>query len=195
MRTLLFSACLALAWTAPALAKPVLQLTDRSLPLWEIRPLDRRVYVLTLEGTWERPPEPGEAYYIQLHFPDGQVASHRVVDEELFRKGEVRCLIQEYQAIQHGLKQGGLLTVSVSARRPSAAEVRVISNTLEIRAPLGRPILNQPPEVKKPTRPGAAAAPERIPPPGQWKRLPPPEEPKPPAETIPPPREDTEPGR
>ena len=34
--------------------KPWLELTDPGYDLWELRPLDRRVYVLTLEGTWKR---------------------------------------------------------------------------------------------------------------------------------------------
>jgi len=73
----------------PAADKPRLELADEKLPLEEILPLDRRVYVLALEGTWKQPPASGVAYYVNLLFPDGGSYSHRVLNEGLAREGEI----------------------------------------------------------------------------------------------------------
>jgi hypothetical protein len=63
-----------------------LRLADPKLPLQELRPLDRHVWVLSLEGTWTQPAIPGMAYHINLLFPNGQSYSHRVLDDS-FRLG------------------------------------------------------------------------------------------------------------
>jgi hypothetical protein len=61
MRTLsVLSLSLAVCLSAaPAhAASHQLVLADPGYALWEIRPLDRRVYVLTLEGDWKTPVGP-----------------------------------------------------------------------------------------------------------------------------------------
>src|SRR5436853_565164 len=65
---------------APNEGKARLKLTDEKLPLWEIRPLDRRDYVVTLDGAWERPPAAGASHYVNIFFPNGRSVSHRVID-------------------------------------------------------------------------------------------------------------------
>jgi hypothetical protein len=96
---------------------PPLRLSDPNLPLQELRPLDRHVWVLGLEGAWKQPAIPGVAYYVNLIFPNGQSYSHRVLNDATFRLGEVRCLIPEYQLLRNGLACGGKFTIVVSARR------------------------------------------------------------------------------
>src|SRR5689334_4284937 len=78
---------LTLAGATRAADAPLLHLTDEGLPLQELRPLDRHVYVLTLEGAWKQPAKPGLAYHVNLLFPNGQSYSHRVLDDALFRAG------------------------------------------------------------------------------------------------------------
>src|SRR6516225_3226583 len=58
--------------------KPQLELTDPNLPIYELRPLDRRVYGLTLEGTWHRPAKSGAHHYVNLLFANGSSHSMRV---------------------------------------------------------------------------------------------------------------------
>src|SRR5262245_33696325 len=97
---------LSLSWTllvvlgfaAPGAAaeRVKVRLKDDKLPLHEIRPLDRRVWILTLEGDWETPPTPGKSYYVNLLFPNGQSYNHRPLDDALFRLGEIRTLLQDY---------------------------------------------------------------------------------------------------
>jgi hypothetical protein len=174
MSLLLVSAYLGLALSPPAPAVPLLRLTDGELPLYELRALDRRVYVLTLDADWERPPEPGLPFHVRLRFPDGEVISQRVLDDARFRSGELRCLIQEYQALRHGLSRGGMLTVTVVAGAGSQAQV--VSNELDVRSPLQRTISRHPPERRTARRP-------RTPPEKKAERLPPgegKEAPKPP---------------
>src|SRR5258708_37108122 len=74
------------ALASGAVEKPALELTDEGLPLQEIRPLDRHVYILTLEGKWNRPGQDDTKHYVNILFPNGQSASHRVLDEGMFRK-------------------------------------------------------------------------------------------------------------
>src|SRR6516165_1612312 len=110
--------CLLAGFTAVARGgdKPQLELTDPNLPIYELRPLDRRVYGLTLEGTWHTPAESGATHYVNIVFPHGRTYSTRVdehpvaarkliteskdgkltyrkVEDSPFRRGEVRCLI------------------------------------------------------------------------------------------------------
>jgi hypothetical protein len=149
------SLCLALSLVGPATAGPVLQLADEHLPLWEMRCQDRRVYVLTLEGTWDRSPEADASYYIQVHFPDGQAYVHRVLDTEALRGGEVRCLIQDYQLQRHRLAPGEAVKVVIFEKKASRAAPKAISNELEVPALLRRTISREPPvRLTPPSSPG-----------------------------------------
>jgi hypothetical protein len=158
-------------------------LADEGLPLQEIRPQDRHVYVLTLEGRWQKPPAPGVAHHVNVLFPNGQVYSHRVLDDALFRKGEVRCLLPEYQLIRNGVARGGDLTVVVSAGRPvnTASAQEVISDALSVHWPPKRPIVPRPPRTRHtPPRPiddfplPGEQMPEKPAPPRKVQPLPPP---------------------
>jgi len=142
-------------FAAPAPAKSKLELKDEGLPLQELRPLDRRVYILTLDGKWHEPAAATAVYYINLLFPDGGSYSHRVLDEDLFPKGEVRCVIQGYQLVRHGVAGGGKFTIVVSKDKPveSAQAPEVISGELSVTWPMERRISrfrphtrHQPPE-------------------------------------------------
>jgi hypothetical protein len=121
-------------------AKPPLELTDPGLQLQELRPLDRRVYVLTLEGKWNEPASAKETYYVNLLFPDGGSYSHKALEKEMFRKGEVRCVIQAYQLVRHGVDRGGKFTIVVSAGQgvSSAKAPEVVSNSFEVSWPMDR---------------------------------------------------------
>src|SRR6185437_11847835 len=127
MRSALFwvgTVGLALLSVSPAFAAdgPLLRLTDPGLPLQEIRPLDRHVWILALEGKWRQPPTPGFSYYVNLIFPGGRSYSHRILDDALFAAGEVRCLIPEYQLVRNGLARRGRFIIVVSARRAITSE-------------------------------------------------------------------------
>jgi hypothetical protein len=180
---------LALGLAGPAFGadKPRLLLADEGLPLQEIRPQDRRVYVLTLDGRWQKPPAPGIAHHVNVLFPNGQAYSHRVLDDALFRKGEVRCLLPEYQLIRNGVARGGDLTVVVSAGRSvgTATAPEVISDTVSVRWPLKRPVVRLPPPTRHtPPRPiddfplPGGELPKKPAPPRKVEPLPPPKLPK-----------------
>src|SRR5262245_65093566 len=153
--------------------KPQLQLTDPELPLYELRPLDRRVVGLTLEGSWERPAKSGAHHYVNLLFPNGQSYSTRVhehplavrklvteskdgklvyrkVEDSAFRRGEVRCLIPDNQINRNGLAGGGKFKVVVSVDRSvsSADSPDVISNALELSWPIRRVLVRRPPSSR-----------------------------------------------
>ncbi len=153
--------------------KPQLELKDPQLPLYEVRPLDRRVYGLTLEGTWKEPAKSGSHHYVNVLFPDRGSYSVRVdenptvarklvserkngktvyrsVEDTPFRRGEVRCLIPNNQLIRHGVAQGGQLTIVVSVDKPvdSAKAKEVVSNALVITWPLDRSIARRPPRSR-----------------------------------------------
>ncbi len=131
--------------------KPALELTDESLPLQEIRPLDRHVYVLTLEGKWNRPRKDDDMkHYVNVLFPNGHSASHRVLSESLFRQGEVRCVLQEYELIKGEVAKGGDFQIVISERHPvdSATAKEVISDALKVSWPLDRLIVARPPHTR-----------------------------------------------
>ena len=174
---------LGLMLVSPVLADgPPLRLTDPGLPLQELRPLDRHVWVLVLEGKWKQPPTPGIAYHVNLLFPDGRSYSHRVLDSAHFAAGEVRCLIPENQLLCNGLARGGRFTIVISARRTvaSATAPEVVSAGFEVRWPMDRPIVRWAP----PTRFSPPVPIDAMPLPGQ--RLPaPPKDKLPPGEPPP----------
>jgi hypothetical protein len=126
--------------------KPHVELTDEGLPLQEIRPLDRHVYILTLDGKWEQPVVGAMKHYINVIFANGNSVSHRVQDETMFRKGEVRCTLIEYQLINNGVARGGEFVIVVSERNPveSTTGKDVISTPLKVTWPLERPVVSRP---------------------------------------------------
>jgi hypothetical protein len=179
---------LAVLWfagTALAADFPQVEFTDQKLPLEEIRPNDRRVYVLLLEAKWSRPALPGVEYYVNYFFADGGRTSHRVLSDTLFAQGELRCLIQENQLILHQVAKGGQFWIVVSMNRPACnwAGEEVVSKPFEISWPMDRPIVFRP--VSGPHTP-----------PGPVDAFPPPEgvvPPQPGAPAIPPPVQKPEP--
>jgi hypothetical protein len=131
--------------------KPAVELTDEGLPLQEIRPLDRHVYVLTLEGKWNRPRKDDDMkHYVNVLFANGHSASHRVLSESLFRQGEIRCVLQEYELIKGGVAKGGDFQIVISERHPvdSATDKEVISDALTVTWPLDRLIVARPPHTR-----------------------------------------------
>jgi hypothetical protein len=144
--TILAIALLFAAPTAAADDKPLIELTDDGLPLWEIRPLDRHVLIVTLEGKWNRPPDPDAVYAVNIVYPKGERVSQRI-DDPLFFKGEVRAALVEYQWLKGGLTAGDKIGIEVTRKRaaqgPDAAEV--VSNRLNLTWPLDRPVKNRPP--------------------------------------------------
>jgi hypothetical protein len=159
-------------------ARPALVLKDEGLPIWELRPLDRRVHVLTLDGDWKRKPVRGAVYEMNVRFRDGTTYAHRVIDDDLFRQGEVRCVLQEYQLVRHKVARAGRFTVYVTERTPGGKPV-VISNRLTIRWPLKRAVVRRPPRTKRTPPPPIDAfplpddePPVRTPPPVRGKEKP-----------------------
>jgi hypothetical protein len=139
-------------------AKPALVLADEGLPIWELRPLDRRVHVLTLDGDWKRPPVRGAAHFMNVRFRDGTTYTHRVIDDDLFRQGEVRCVLQEYQLIRHKVARAGRFTLYVTERTPGG-KPQVISNRLTVKWPLKRAVVRRPPRTKRTPPPPVDAFP------------------------------------
>jgi hypothetical protein len=185
---------LALTASRAGAAAGRLTLADEKLPLQEIRPQDRHVWVLTLEGTWQQAPTFGHPFYVNLLFPNGTSYSHRVLDEALFRAGEVRCLMPEYQLIRSGVARGGTITVVISADRAvkSARAPEVISAPFEVRWPMDRPVVRRPPRTRHTPPPEIDAMPL----PGDLPAVPmpprkrPPVKPAPPPVKLPPPKPD-----
>lgn len=158
--------------TAAASAAPQLELTDPGLPLFEIRPLDRHVYVLTLVGKWNEPAAPDKEYFVNVFFPNGRSYSTRV-DENIravdqiapivqdgtlvyrrvtnspFRKGEVRVVLPEHQLRRNGVARRGTLTVVVSVGKEASAPTapEVVSNALAVEWPMDRPVVRKPPRT------------------------------------------------
>lgn|GEM_PF-1770216 len=130
-----------LGFAATAPAKSKLELVDEGLPLQELRPLDRRVYILTLDGKWNQA-APVETCYVNFIFPNGACYSHKIEEADLFRKGEVRCIIQGPQLIRNHIDSGGKFTIVVSAGRDvtSASAPEVISNALQESWPMRRQV-------------------------------------------------------
>jgi hypothetical protein len=200
---LIWTLLMALGFAAPAVAAdpPKLELTDDKLPLLELRPLDRRVYVLTLDGTWNQPPTPGKSYHVNLLFPNGQVFSHRPLDDGPFRQGEIRAMLQDYQLRRGGVADGGKVTIVVSEDKPVALAdaPEVISNVMQVSLPMDRAIVSTaprsriaPPPLVDPFPPGPSELPPRVPvvvpPPPAPGRLPPPKPEGQPPEPAPPPK-------
>jgi hypothetical protein len=140
--------CLLLAGGQLRAEGPKLVLTDPKLPLWKFNAMDRRVMVVTLEGAWKGKPLEGASYEVLLRFPDGATATHRPVNDELFRAGEVRVLLQEYLLARHGVSRGGKIQVAVIQRRSARAQPEVISNRVELSWPLDRKIVFTPPRTR-----------------------------------------------
>jgi hypothetical protein len=140
-------------------------------------------------------------YYLNVLFPDGSGYSNRVdenlraiqsleteykagkparkmVEDSPFRRGEVRCLLPQYQLARHAKGQGGPFTVVVSAGKPvqSVNDPAVISNAIEETWPMHRPIVHRAPRSR---RSAPAPVDEFVPPP-----------PQPRVEPVPPPKQE-----
>jgi hypothetical protein len=116
-------------------------------------------------------PAEDKAYFVNIFFPDGGIYSHRVVGQPVFSrgaekyqdyterlerhqavadpmflKGEVRCMVPDYQLARHGLAKGGKLTIAVSADRAadSLDSDKLITAPIEIFWPPDRPIQPDP---------------------------------------------------
>jgi hypothetical protein len=155
-----------------AAAEPRLTWADPGLPLQELRPNDRRVYILTLEGKWNEPFKTGVAYYVNVLFPTGGGFANRVEDESLLAKGVVRCVLQEHKLAC----SSGQFFVVLSARRAvcSTSDEDVVSNPLALNWPMNRPIQ----KLLPPSRHAESEPVDRFVPPGD--ALPPPKVEKPP---------------
>jgi hypothetical protein len=187
--SLTWALALALGGNLSAAEQARLTLSDEKLPLQEIRPLDRRVWVLTLEATWKQAPAFGVPHYVNLLFPNGTSSAHRVLDEALFRAGELRILLPEYQLLRGGVARGGTITVVISADRSvtSARAPEVIGGPFEVRWPMDRPIVRLPPRTRHTPPPEIDAMPL----PGDMPPVPAPPPKRPPVKPAPlPPKPD-----
>ena len=168
----------AFGFASPAFAadKPQLEIKDIGLPLHELRPLDRRVYVLVLDGYWNTPAVSGTPYYINVFYHNGRTSSHRAIDDpgarpgeqsimvrdrntgrwqlqqvySPFRLGEVRVVLQDYELINNQVAQSGMMWVGVSAARPvpNAYAPGVVSNIVPLKWPLDRAIVREAPRTR-----------------------------------------------
>ncbi len=145
---LALAACLTAA--SACFAAPQLVLSDPNLPLWEIRPLDRHVYVLTLEGEWKAPPQRDAEYYVNIEYPDGAVVHHRPTYDLLFRRGEVQVLLIQYQYEKHHLQKGDTLRIWITKRMPGGEpdDQEIVSNGLEVAWPFDRDVVRLPPRTR-----------------------------------------------
>ncbi len=146
--SLTLAACLS---AVPVQAAPhQLVLTDPGYALWEIRPLDRRVYVLTLQGDWKTPPDLDAGYYVNIEFPNGDTVKHRVLDDRMFFKGDVLGLLIQYQWQRNHFQKGDQLTVYVSRNKPGVPpdDQEVISNRLEVPWPFDREVVRLAPRTR-----------------------------------------------
>jgi hypothetical protein len=146
--SLTLAACLS-AVPAQA-ASHQLVLTDPGYALWEIRPLDRRVYVLTLQGDWKAPADPDAGYYVNIEYANGGVVTHRVLDNRMFWKGDVQCLLIQYQWEKNHFQKGDTLTVFVTRKKPGIPpdDQEVISNRLEVAWPFDRQVVRLAPRTR-----------------------------------------------
>jgi hypothetical protein len=148
--SLALAVILGVAVPACLAAPPQVVLNDPDLSLFEMRPLDRHVFVLTLEGDWKTPPDWDASYYVNIQYPNGVVVEHRPTLERMFRKGEVQCLLIEYQWEKNGFQPGDRLSVFITRRRagsPTDAQ-EVISNRLEVAWPFDRKVGRRPPKTR-----------------------------------------------
>jgi hypothetical protein len=150
---LALAACLTAA--SACFADPQIILSDPHLPLWEMRPLDRHVYVLSLDGEWQKDmPQRDAEYHINIEFPDGTVIEHRPTFEKTFRKGEVQVLLVQHQYEDHHLQRGDTLRIFITKRMPASEQDRhtvdqeIVSNGLEVPWPLDRDIVRHAPKTR-----------------------------------------------
>jgi hypothetical protein len=142
------AACLTAA--TACVAAPQIVLSDPKLPLWEMRPLDRHVYVLSLEGEWQIPPQERDGdYHLNIQFPDGSAVEHRPTYDKIFRQGEVQVLLTQYQYENH-LQKGDKLRIFITKHKPDGSpdDQEVISNRLDVAWPFDREVARQPPKSR-----------------------------------------------
>ena len=142
--------CLTLLPALGFAAGPRLEISDPGLPLQDVRPLDRPAYVLTVDGVWSNPPA-AVSHYVNFRFPDGVRHSHRILDDGSFRRGEIRVVLEEYRLNRHGLRDGGTLSIVITARRAleDGDEAETVSNTLSVKWPLDRRVVKYRPRGKR----------------------------------------------
>src|SRR5262249_20242344 len=123
--------------------EPRLKLMDEELSIQELRPLERHVWVLTLEGKWGTPAKPGVKHYVNVIFPNGASASHRVLSEDYAANAQFPVLIQDPDLVRNQVPRGAKLTVVISADKAvTAADApEVISEPFVTPWPLDRPIV------------------------------------------------------
>ena len=139
--------------TAARAEAPRLELADGKYPLWAIQPLDRRIYVVSLDGTWKRPIAQGGELSAGLAFPDGTTYSHCPIDDDFFALGEIRFMLPEYVLMRKGVAKSGKLKLTVTERPEAGTSAEAISNEVEIHWPIKRPIVPKAPATKYTPRP------------------------------------------
>lgn len=146
MRVLLTLAILLGAAGGLSLAadRPILSLRDAGLPLEELTPLDRRVYIVTLTGKWHKPAAAGVTHYVNFYLPNGRHYAHAVntIDERAFIRGDVRAMLYDYELRRGGVTPRGTVQIAVSHGRPAKTlnEPHIISEVVSLELPLYRPI-------------------------------------------------------
>jgi hypothetical protein len=142
-----------------------------------------------VEGSEKLRPADNKTYFVNLFFEDGGVYSHRVlgapvfakgydryldyperlergqaVADPMFLRGEVRCLVPDYQLARHGIAKGGKFSVAVSVDEAATSldSDKVITEPIEITWPIEkRPIQKKPVRTRHspPERPDELPAP------------------------------------
>ena len=123
-----------------------LMLSDEKRAIQELRPLDRFAWVLTLEGKWKAQSPPSVKHYVNVFFPNGASASHRVLSEDYARKGDFRVVIQENDLLRNGATGDTRLTIVVSQDKAvtSVTDPAVMSEPFVTAWPLDRPLVKRP---------------------------------------------------
>ena len=143
--------CLGVSVPAGTAESPQLILSDPGYPLWEIRPQERHVYVLTLEGDWKSPPDRDAVYYVNVEFPDGGTVEQRVRQRRPFVPARRRALSADRIPVEKA---------PFRARRPAHClrhaprrgerpdDQQVVSSRLEVEWPLDRKVVRLPPRTR-----------------------------------------------
>jgi hypothetical protein len=134
--------------SAVAAEPPQVELSEGNLPLGEIRPLDRRVYVVSLDGAWKQQPTTETHYHLAVKFPDGTIYTHRPMEDELFLRGEMRFMVPEHLLLRTNTTTGGKLQFFVTEPGAPGKTPTTISNPLELAWPVKRTAARPAPKAK-----------------------------------------------